>query len=170
MEKEIHLKTLFLIRHADTRSKGAEKEDIDRSLSARGVKDALWIGKRLKEHGIAVDLILSSSALRARESARLIATELDFPASQVQADRTLYLAGVADILKAVHVLEDAYDTVVFVGHNPGLSRFANWLTNKAVNYLPTSGILCIEFPQTSWRDVMEGSGILSSFEHPTESC
>jgi phosphohistidine phosphatase len=156
-----------LIRHADARSKGAREVDFDRSLSARGEKDAAWTGKWLKERAAGVDLILSSSAIRARESARLIAGELGFSASQINTDKALYLAGVSDLLDVIHALEDSTNEVIIVSHNPGLIQFANWLTNSAVNNLPTSGILCIDLPFTSWREVIEGGGTLKFFDHPS---
>jgi phosphohistidine phosphatase len=161
------LKTLYLIRHADARGKASGEADFDRSLTDRGEKDAAWIGQRLKERDVHVDLIYSSSAVRARESARLVARELGLKASQVTIDKALYLAGVPDLLDIVLALDNSASEVVVVGHNPGIIQFANWLTSAGVNQVPTCGTLRIDFPIDSWREVKEGVGSLIFFDHPT---
>jgi phosphohistidine phosphatase len=163
------LKTLYLIRHADTRVKASGEADFDRSLTARGEMDAAWIGQRLKERAVSVDLIHTSSAVRARESAKLIAGELGLVKSQVIMDKALYLAGVPDLLEVVHTIEDTAREVILVGHNPGVIQFANWLSNAVVNNVPTCGTLRIDFPVESWREVKEGMGSLIFFDHPTET-
>jgi phosphohistidine phosphatase len=116
------MRRLVLFRHAKAERKAASGEDFDRALTHRGVDDARLIGLALAEAGVRPDLVLTSSAVRTRQTWAAAAAALGQP--EVRAEKGLYNASAAQLRKAVEAVEDDHDTVVLVGHNPGLHQYA----------------------------------------------
>lgn len=120
----------------------------------------------LKEKGITPDLIMSSSAVRAIEFAKIIAKELSYKVKDIYKSNELYLASEYELLRVVKETDDAYETVFLVSHNPGITYFANLLCNYNLDNIPTSGIFGIQFNENSWKDVKFGNGEFLMFEYP----
>lgn len=116
------MRRLVLFRHAKAERTAASGEDIDRGLTDRGRTDARLIGKVLHEAGVRPDLALVSAAKRTRQTWEAAAAEVK--AGEVRPDRRLYNATSATLRKAVEAVEDDFETVVLVGHNPDLHQFA----------------------------------------------
>ena len=85
-------KRLTLVRHAKSSWDDASAADHDRTLNGRGERDAPMMGQRLLERGARPSLILTSTAKRARKTARLIAKQLGYPIEFIQGESELYLA------------------------------------------------------------------------------
>jgi phosphohistidine phosphatase len=155
-------RTLILLRHGKSDRSGDE-DDIARPLSDRGRRQAPEAGRWLNENAPRVDLAIVSPAVRARTTWDLVATELD-SSPPVQTDDRVYANTAGDLLAAVRDAPDAADTVVMVGHNPGLEDLVTQLTGESIE-LSTSAVAVIEVPDT-WANAGAGSGVLRSQGRP----
>jgi phosphohistidine phosphatase len=157
------VKTLILVRHAESDKGDPVSNDFDRPLTRRGRRDAISMAKRLAGSGIRVDALICSPAVRAISTAELFAAELRLP---VQTDARIYEAGVDGLLAVVRGLDDLCSTAVLVGHNPGISEFLRYLTDENYADLPTAGLVTISLPLKSWRHTFDGKGLLKESFSP----
>lgn len=160
------MKTLYLFRHAKSSWDNPDLDDYHRPLNSRGEKDAPKMGKRLRRAGVNPNLICSSTAARAITTARLAAEEMDYPATSIREEKRLYHAGPDELLNLLRSLNDSLDTVMLVGHNPGLTEFANSLLDEEIDNIPTAGIVGARLAVNSWKDVKWGCGKMMMNEYP----
>lgn len=146
------VKTLILVRHAKSSWSEPGLADKDRPLNARGERDAPRMGKRLARRELKPDLILSSPAVRALETARLIARKLDCKRADIRVDDRLYAAEAGDLLQVLRELGDRPKCVMLVGHNPELTELAHRLSSK-VGYMPTCAVAVFAFGAKSWARI-----------------
>jgi phosphohistidine phosphatase len=132
------MKKIILVRHGKSAWNNPNLTDHDRPLADRGLNDVPEMGLRLKEKGIVPDLILSSPATRASQTAEIIAEVLHVPKSIIAFDKNLYHASYAMILKCIQRQDDSNELIFVVGHNPGLNDFIDFMGGNLEN-LPTSG-------------------------------
>lgn len=132
---------LVLIRHGKS-DWHAGKDDFDRPLNRRGIKDAPIIARELKKRGIIPDRILTSPALRALTTAQLMADQ--FEITDVEEKPSLYLASVNDILQTAYEALEKYDCVFIFGHNPGMSIAATEIRDIETS-MPTCSAAVISF-------------------------
>jgi phosphohistidine phosphatase len=144
------MKTLTVVRHAKSSWKDAGLADRDRPLNARGEHDAPMMGARLAASEIRPSLIISSPAVRAWTTARIIAAEIGYPREFLQRDDRLYLAGVRDIMGVLAEQDPGFNSVVIVGHNPGLTEFVNRLVPGLTSNLPTCGMVAVSLDSDDW--------------------
>jgi len=111
--------------------------------------------------------IVSSPALRAISTAELIADALGLEAGTIQQEPAIYEAGINDLMQIVQGLEDQKQHVLLVGHNPGLSMFANSLVEKRYS-LPTCAFLSLELDINQWSELGSSLGQELAFYHPEE--
>ncbi len=145
------MKTLTLVRHAKSSWKDTSLRDRDRPLNKRGQRDAPIMGKRLNEHGIRPSLIVSSPAKRAWTTAKVFAKELSYPLEFLQRDDNLYLASVDRILDVIVAQDEGFNSLMIVGHNPGFTDFANFLSPGLTHNLPTAGVVSVRIDQDHWN-------------------
>lgn len=124
------------------------------------------MAKLLNKKGIRPDLILSSSAVRAYEFAKVIAEEADYKIKNIQVTKDLYMADDEDMLKILRKVDDKYKKVFLIGHNPEITYFANSLSNHNIDNIPTSGVFCISFDIEKWKDINYGKGKFLLFDYP----
>jgi phosphohistidine phosphatase len=159
------MRTLLILRHG----KAANDEaglDRDRALTKRGKREAEQMGQRLRDSDLVPDRIITSSALRARDTARRVAAESGFRGAIDELDE-LYLAEPEAYITATKRLadEDA-ERVLVVGHNPGLEALALLLTGEPTS-LPTAGLIVCALPIAGFSELsLEVSGKLTRFERP----
>lgn len=120
------MKQLFLLRHAKSSWDDPDLDDFDRPLAERGVKAARLMGRELAARDWLPDLALVSSALRTRDTWRLMAAELPVH-PRVAFAEALYDASAADILSQLQQTDPASNSLLVVGHNPGLEDLARQL-------------------------------------------
>src|SRR6188768_2669310 len=131
-------KTLLLIRHAKSSWDDPSQQDYDRPLNDRGKTDAPAMAKRLhKEKAITLDGIISSPAKRAFSTAKFFADEFDIKKKNIMEWPELYEASLNKFYTAVLGLDDDYTSVALFSHNPGITAFANSLTNARIDDMPT---------------------------------
>ena len=160
------MKTLLLMRHAKSSWKDDGLTDFERPLNNRGKRDTPFMGKLLREQKVQPDLIISSPALRAMTTARMIAAELKYEQSNIITHEMLYNADVNAMMRIVEQVDNSLKTIILVGHNPGLTLLANVLSDASVENIPTCGIACIQFQIDSWQAITRGAGTLAFFEKP----
>lgn len=161
------MRRLTLVRHAKSDWKNADLKDFDRPLNRRGLKEAPQMAERLAEQKIRPDLMLTSPAVRALETARVLAKALDYPLRRLKTEDRLYLAPAADILAVVRGVGSRVRHLMIFGHNPGLSAFAQSLTNNPeLGELPTCAVYSVELDIRSWADARLGEGLNPSLQHP----
>ena len=160
------MKTLYIVRHAKSSWDDPDQDDFDRPLNERGAKDAPRMGKRLLERGLAPNLVISSSAARALATAKLMAKAFGHEEKKIRQDRSLYHAGPASLLNAIRLADDKNEIIMIVGHNPGLTEFANNLLKENISNIPTSGIVAATLKIDSWKDATMGCGKMLFFDFP----
>jgi len=116
------MRRLILFRHAKAEPRTLGGEDFDRPLADRGRHDATLVGQALAQAGLAPDMALISPARRAAET--WIHAKEAFPRIRAELDRNLYNASPEDIRDAIDRVADRSDTLMVVGHNPGLHELA----------------------------------------------
>jgi phosphohistidine phosphatase len=144
------MKTLTLVRHAKSSWKDTSLADRDRPLNKRGERDAPEMGRRIAAAGIRPSLIVSSPAVRAWTTARIIADEIGYPREFLQRDKRLYLASVNAILDVIVAQDNGFNSLMIVGHNPGFTDFANYLVPGLTNNIPTAGVVSVQLDIDDW--------------------
>jgi len=145
------MKTLTLVRHAKSSWSDTSLSDKQRPLNKRGKRDAPIMGRRMLEHGIRPSLIISSPAKRAWNTAKIIATQISYPIEFLQREDSLYLASLPEILDVIALQDNGFNNLMVVGHNPGMTDFANFLLPGLTHNLPTAGVVCVEIDQGDWN-------------------
>jgi phosphohistidine phosphatase len=157
--------TLILLRHAKSDWSGHE-DDHERPLANRGRRQAPEAGRWLAAYVDAIELAVVSTAKRARSTWDLVSDEFDDP-PKTRHDNDAYAASVNELLEIVRSLDEALNTVVLVGHNPGIEDLAEALTNGQVP-MPTSALAVIELNST-WDDAGRARGLLRAAGRPPTS-
>lgn len=160
------MKRLLICRHAKSSWKEPKLRDFDRPLNKRGKGDAPEMGRRLAAQGVQPDLICSSPAVRAGETARQYAEKIGYPVEQIRFNPRLYEASVALLLALIHKVEPEVETLMVVGHNPESTLLANYLSGLTIGNIPTSGIVALTFAASSWQDIKASGGTLLFFDYP----
>jgi phosphohistidine phosphatase len=173
--------TLTLLRHAKSSWGDPSLDDYDRPLGKRGKTAAPEIGAALAAMGLRPDLILCSSAVRARATLDLVLPKLGAPVPRVVYDDALYLATPNALLSRLHRVGPG-DTgevprhVMVVGHNPGLEELAVLLigsgasddTSRLTEKFPTAAVAVLGFNSESWAAIAPGAGRLEHFLTPKQ--
>ncbi len=144
------MKTLTILRHAKSSWKDSSLADHDRPLNKRGRRDAPVMGERIQQAGIRPSLILSSPAVRAWTTAKLVAKEISYPIEFLQRDERLYHAGVRRIIEVLAEQDVAFNSIIIVGHNPGFTDFANHLLPGLTHNIPTCGVVSMTIDADDW--------------------
>jgi phosphohistidine phosphatase len=145
------LKTLLLVRHALADPGEGGMADQARPLSARGRLDASEMGRRLVARSLPPDVIVSSAAVRARDTAELIAAELGVERSAIRVSAALYNASSDELLDEVTRLDDALGCAMMVAHNPGLAELANRF-DPGITHLVPGAMAGFRFAAESWGE------------------
>ena len=143
--------TLLVVRHGKSKWNEEGVADHDRSLAKRGRIESRRLGEELAQRDLVPDVILSSTAKRARSTAKQI---LKGSGHDEEPDLLpeLYSGGPVEVLMALRGLPDAAQVAMIVGHNPLLEDLVSILTNEVVA-LPTATVACLDLLLTSWQEV-----------------
>jgi phosphohistidine phosphatase len=146
------MKTLLILRHAKSSWKFPDLSDHDRPLNRRGKRDAPRMGKTLKERGLVPDLVISSTATRAKDTASAVAKHSGYKGKRIRFE-SLYAAEPGAYLAVLRELTDNYQRVLIVGHNPGVEELIELLTGE-IHIVPTCTLAQIEFDIEKWSDTL----------------
>ena len=145
------MKTLLILRHAKSDWGNSQLSDHDRPLNSRGKYDAPRMGAWLKLKEIVPELIISSTAERALTTAELVALACDFE-GELRTERKFYLAGPPAYVEILNELPDSYESVMVVGHNPGMEELVSLLTDKD-RTMTTANVAVVELSIDAWREL-----------------
>lgn len=153
---------LVLLRHAKS-DWSTGQPDKQRPLAARGRRDAPAAGRWLRKHAGPIDLVVCSTATRARQTWNLAAGELD-RSPPVRHDERVYGADAAELLRLVRELPEDSHSVVVVGHNPAMEDLASLVTGEQ-HTMSTSSIAVLTWHRT-WADIGPGTARLADETTP----
>ena len=160
------MKDVILVRHAKSSWRDPTLDDRERPLNKRGERDAPEMGARLARRKDRPDLIVSSPAVRALETARIVARKLDYPRKDITVKERLYGAGIVELLDVIRHADESVATLMLFGHNPGLTELANHLGPREIPNLPTCGVLHLRFETDTWSVVGYARGDEVLFDFP----
>ena len=147
------MKQLILVRHAKAVPYGYN-DDFNRELTERGENDATTIGARLKEQKIVPEIIISSSAKRALQTAYLFARALNFPENKIRIEEDLYEGMTTnDFITLLHELPEEANTVFVFGHNPTVFYLVSNLVKFFNGDMPTCSTVGISFSVDKWNKI-----------------
>jgi phosphohistidine phosphatase len=170
------VKTLYLLRHAKSDWSDPDRPDFERPLNRRGRRVAPLMGRELRRRGWHPERVLCSAARRTRETWTLLAAELG-DAPKLGFRRGLYLATPAQLMRTLRRMPPALESVLVLGHNPGLQSFALGLSNadsraKALERLerkfPTAALAVLRCPIEAWEALEWDSARLTHCLLPRE--
>ncbi|MEN8213642.1 MAG: histidine phosphatase family protein [Pseudomonadota bacterium] len=160
------MKTLALVRHAKSSWDHPGLADFERPLNKRGRRDAPRMGSRLAEHYIRPDLIVSSPAVRALTTAEVIASHIGYQPSEIINDRRVYHASSSELLAVIREFDARHQTVMLVGHNPGLTDLVEQLAYAGITNIPTCGIVMLGFSANHWPEATAENCELQTYDYP----
>lgn len=163
------MKTLYIVRHAKSSWDNPSLQDYERPLNKRGVGEAPKMAEVLAAGCRKPDLIISSPARRALETAEHFAEAFCYPISKIKTSTDIYEATVNDLLEVLENISDTHKRVLLFGHNPGLNHLVNFLSPVSIDKLPTCGIVCLEFDVKRWKKIALENCEFKFFEYPKKS-
>ena len=155
---------LLLVRHAKSSWSNTSLADFDRPLNKRGVLNAPLMGQRIREYGLHLDAIITSTAERAQETSKLIAKEMAYEIEDIDLESDLYHASREVFINILSKQQNR--NIAMVGHNPGIQDFSYWLSSEPTVNFPTCGVIHISFSLDNWTEVSKNSGKAMRFEYP----
>ena len=147
------MKRLVLIRHAKSSWANPLQSDFDRPLNDRGERDAPMMGDRLKLADVIPDLIISSTAKRASQTAKRIAKAVGYDTDEIEWLEELYHCVPAVFEEVIYAVDDEVNTLYMVAHNPSISEFAAALDNtRSIDDMPTCAVAAFKIDTDRWAD------------------
>lgn len=144
---------LYIIRHGKSSWDHEGLSDIDRPLNERGTRSAEMMAGRLLEMGLVPDLLYSSPANRAFNTALIMKRVWGLDSSLLQVRDELYMAYVTELSEVVGQAPDGVKSLAVFGHNPTFTLYANTFLNEALDNLPTAGVVVLTMESDSWKGI-----------------
>ena len=161
------MKTILILRHAKSSWKHPGLEDHERPLKKRGLRDAPRMGRLLVDLELAPERIVSSTAERARSTAKLAADACGYE-HDIGLSESMYLSGADAYIDELRVLPDSVRRAMVVGHNPDVEELVFLLTGRN-EVMPTAALAHVRVPAESWNDLRTGlKGELLGLWRPKE--
>ncbi len=164
---------LYIMRHAKSDWSGHSTSDFDRPINKRGQENAKRVGQWMADNNHLPEKIISSPALRAKQTIELVSKQLKFSQSKVEFDESLYLASFDTLMECVQLYKDNVSSLMLVAHNPGLEYLINYLLSKSANQTATSisvttaNLAIFEYKDSNF-DVEVDKSSLKEFIKPKE--
>ena len=160
------MKTLLLVRHAKSDWSNPSLSDFDRPLNDRGKRDAPVMAHRLLDKNISIDAFISSPAKRARRIAQVFAKEYKRDKDDIIYRDELYGASENVFFDVILSADNKFNSIAIFSHNPGITDFANLLTNTRIDNIPTSGIFGVKVICEKWKLFKEAEKEFWFFDYP----
>jgi len=153
------MKRLLVLRHAKAEQESDSGRDFDRPLAEHGWKDATEVGRKMRERGLDPDAVIASPAKRVVETLAGLAE--GYGPLDTDYDQRIYNASPETLLDVVRGADDGAQTLLLVGHNPGLHYLLLDLTHDEVGEsFPTAALAVVDLAVASWADADRASGKL----------
>ncbi len=161
-------RVLYVVRHAKSNWDYENVADADRPLKVRGIKNAYETARSIKLKFNLPELIISSPANRALHTAVIFTRIFSLPADKVRIDEGFYESSVSYSLQKIRETDDMIGSLMIFGHNPDFTDLVNHFLNGALDDLPTSGAVRLEFSTDSWRNIDASSLAKHTFIFPAK--
>lgn len=159
------MKTLFLLRHAHALAPVGDRTDFERQLSEHGKREADLLRPFLGTQQLDRLLVVSSTAMRARETAEILMSGIAFEV-EVRFSASIYEANVSSLVELLSTgIEEEKASVLLVGHNPGMENLLRFLTGE-VRSMSTGALAKINLDVETWESLIGGVGHLESLVTP----
>ena len=152
------MKELILLRHAKS-SWNNNLDDRNRPLTEKGVNRIINISKASRNFFLDIDVVYSSPAIRAISTAIITSSVLKINFSKIKINENLYSFNSQNILSFIKSIDNKFNRVLCVGHNPAFTEVANLLGNKELIHLPTAGWVKFKLNESDWKDINNGESI-----------
>jgi phosphohistidine phosphatase len=167
------MRRVYLLRHAKSSWKDRSLADRDRPLAGRGKRAAKAVAGHIEAEGIRPDLVLCSPARRTRETLERVEAAFGEQV-EVRFEEALYAASEAELLASLRALPAEVQSVMIIGHNPGIEELALGLASEGAERArmkekyPTAALATIDLPADAWRTVERASGELIAYVRPRD--
>lgn len=160
-------RTLIVMRHSKTEEQQIDQKDFERNLLERGKNDALAMAIILKEKGFKPDVIITSSAKRAIQTAEIVAKEFNYSCDKIDTLQRLYLCDSITIKEELEYLDDDIQSCCIIGHNPGISEFVYDCNPSAISsQMQTAAVAVFTFDIKNWQAFSTAKKNLILYEYP----
>jgi phosphohistidine phosphatase len=161
------MKTIYLLRHAKAEVRDEKVSDKERKLVKSGIEDAETIAKSLYKEGFIPELILSGDPPRSLKTAKIFAKRFKLEGTGIIINEKIYSADDAkSLLQIINELDDKYNSVMIVGHDPSLTALAQLLVKSFTFELPKAGVFGIECKKSKWNDIVPETNQIKLFLAP----
>ncbi len=160
------MKKLLLMRHAKSSWENSDLADFDRPLNERGLQAATFMGEFMRKNDLQPNLIISSPAVRAKQTTKLV-TESAQMNCEIRFDERIYEATPHRLLYVLSEIDGQNNSVMLVGHNPGLEELLKILTSE-IQPMPTAALAIIELNINDWDEINAGCGDLVNLIRPKD--
>lgn len=161
------MKSLYLVRHAQAALRKADLPDFERTLVKAGEKTSVNMAKKFKKQGLSPDLLISSTASRALETAHIFAKVLGYPIEKIMVKEELYHEmDPESLLAIIRKVDSKYESLMLFGHNPAFTELAGYLISDFQENMPKTAIVGMKFLRRNWKYLSQGDGKLTLFDYP----
>jgi phosphohistidine phosphatase len=145
------MKTLYIVRHAKTNK---IQQDPERELSPLGIERINKLGAYLKTNNCKIDALFTSTAIRAIQTAGIIAEYLDYSNDKIIATKQLYMNGQEEYFNVILAQENAdVNNIMIVGHNPDVTNIVHFFVPDFISYVQTGACFCFDFKTDDWTTI-----------------
>ena len=156
------MKNLILVRHAKS-SWAVPVQDIDRSISSRGVKNAHLIALKSVDIVPKSYIVWCSNAKRTKETAFIFSQYLSIPIDVIQFSNELYTFDDKQLLQIIKKCKNEHDNLILFGHNEAITKFVNKFGDLYIENVPTAGLVHLQFDSNNWEHLSKGKTICTLF-------
>ncbi len=147
------MKKLWFARHAKSSWDDPNCHDMQRPLLEKGMERTAKVVTYLNERGEKPERIISSPAVRALETARLLARGMGYPLTEIQIESQIYFGSEEQVWEVIFGLPDHIGSALLVGHNPTFTHMVNYFLKEKIALLPTSGLFIFSLETEKWEEV-----------------
>ena len=150
---------LYIMRHAKSDWSGPQTSDFERPINKRGTRNAMRIGEWMNENNHIPQKIISSPAVRAKETIELVTEQISkFNLEDLTYEDELYLAGFTQLIEFINTYKDKVQSLMLVGHNPGIENLVNYLCDKSGDketIVTTANLFIFKFSSDSFNTAVD---------------
>jgi len=150
---------LYIMRHAKSDWSGPQISDFERPINKRGTRNAIRVGQWMNENNHIPQKIISSPALRAKETIELVTEQITkFNLEDLTYDDELYLAGFTQLIEFINTYKDKVQSLMLVGHNPGIENLVNYLCDRSGDketIVTTANLFIFKFSSDSFNTAVD---------------
>lgn len=144
------MKTLYIVRHAKTNK---TLNDLDRELLPLGIERTEKLGNYLASNNCKVDVMFSSSAKRAIQTAHILANKINYPEDKIVTKDELYLTSQEEYFNILVEQPNKVDSIMIIGHNPEITNVAQFFVPDFTSYMQTGACFCFDFKTDDWTTI-----------------